>query len=578
MDTLVAMGTLVAYVASLPALRYGGGIYLDTAALIVAFITLGRYLEARAKGRAANALHALLELGAKVAHVLVNGAERTIPADQLKVGDVMVVRPGEKIPTDGTVVDGSSAVDESMLTGESLPVDKAQGDPVAGATVNGSGLLRVRATAVGGETALAGIVRLIESAQASKAPVQRLADRVAAVFVPVVIAVAAITAAGWFALDGHVGGAITAAVAVLVVACPCAMGLATPAAIMVGTGRGARLGVLIKSGEVLERSRRIDTVVLDKTGTLTEGRMRVTDVEGDPGTLAMAAAVEAGSEHPIAAAVLAAAREADLEIAPVTEFVSRAGHGLSGRVDGRVVLVGRPGFLDDDGMKTLVDAASAGERLASEGKTVVAVAWDGQVRGVIGVADTLKTNAAATVADLRAMGLDIVMLTGDNRRTAEAVAAQAGIDRLIAEVYPEDKVAEVSRFQETGKVVAFVGDGINDAPALVRADLGIAIGTGTDVAIESSDVTLMSGDLAGIATAIRLSRRTYRTIIQNLFWAFGYNTVMIPLAAFGILPPIAAGAAMAFSSVSVVTNSLRLNRFGRRTAATAAPGKVLATD
>jgi heavy metal translocating P-type ATPase len=578
MDTLVAMGTLVAYVASLPALRYGGGIYLDTAALIVAFITLGRYLEARAKGRAANALHALLELGAKVAHVLVNGAERTIPADQLKVGDVMVVRPGEKIPTDGTVVDGSSAVDESMLTGESLPVDKAQGDPVAGATVNGSGLLRVRATAVGGETALAGIVRLIESAQASKAPVQRLADRVAAVFVPVVIAVAAITAAGWFALDGHVGGAITAAVAVLVVACPCAMGLATPAAIMVGTGRGARLGVLIKSGEVLERSRRIDTVVLDKTGTLTEGRMRVTDVEGDPGTLAMAAAVEAGSEHPIAAAVLAAAREADLEIAPVTEFVSRAGHGLSGRVDGRVVLVGRPGFLDDDGMKTLVDAASAGERLASEGKTVVAVAWDGQVRGVIGVADTLKTNAAATVADLRAMGLDIVMLTGDNRRTAEAVAAQAGIDRLIAEVYPEDKVAEVSRFQETGKVVAFVGDGINDAPALVRADLGIAIGTGTDVAIESSDVTLMSGDLAGIATAIRLSRRTYRTIIQNLFWAFGYNTVMIPLAAFGILPPIAAGAAMAFSSVSVVTNSLRLNRFGRRTAATAALGKVLATD
>jgi heavy metal translocating P-type ATPase len=347
---------------------------------------------------------------------------------------------------------------------------------------------------------------------------------------------------------------------------------------MVGTGRGARLGVLIKSGEVLERSRRIDTVVLDKTGTLTEGRMRVTDVEGDPGTLAMAAAVEAGSEHPIAAAVLAAAREADLEIAPVTEFVSRAGHGLSGRVDGRVVLVGRPGFLDDDGMKTLVDAASAGERLASEGKTVVAVAWDGQVRGVIGVADTLKTNAAATVADLRAMGLDIVMLTGDNRRTAEAVAAQAGIDRLIAEVYPEDKVAEVSRFQETGKVVAFVGDGINDAPALVRADLGIAIGTGTDVAIESSDVTLMSGDLAGIATAIRLSRRTYRTIIQNLFWAFGYNTVMIPLAAFGILPPIAAGAAMAFSSVSVVTNSLRLNRFGRHTAATAAPGKVLATD
>jgi cation-transporting ATPase V len=577
MDTLVAMGTLVAYGASLPALAHGGDVYFDTAALIVAFISLGRFLEARAKGRAASALHALLELGAKEAHVLVDGAERIIPTDQLQVGDLMVIRPGEKIPTDGTVEDGTSTVDESMLTGESLPVEKAPGDPVAGATVNGGGLLRVRASAVGADTALAGIVRLVEAAQASKAPVQRLADRVAAVFVPSVIAVAGVTFAGWLALDGHLGAAITAAVAVLIVACPCAMGLATPAAIMVGTGRGARLGVLIKSGEVLERSRRIDTVVLDKTGTLTEGHMRVTDVEGDPDTLRLAAAVEAGSEHPIAAAVLTAARDTGVEPAPLTEFAASAGHGLSGRVAGRTVLVGRAGFLHDKGMTTPAELSAATERLAAEGKTVVMVGWDNRARGVIAVADTLKTGAAPFVADLQAMGLDVAMLTGDNRRTAEAIAAQAGIDRVIAEVYPADKVAEVRRLQDAGKVVAFVGDGINDAPALVQADLGVAIGTGTDVAIESSDITLMSGDLTGVATAIRLSRRTYRTIIQNLFWAFGYNTVMIPLAAVGILPPIAAAAAMAFSSVSVVTNSLRLNRFGRRPARTPTPRVALPT-
>jgi cation-transporting ATPase V/Cu+-exporting ATPase len=562
MDTLVAMGTLVAYTASLPAVPHGGNLYLDTAALIVTFIALGRYFEARAKGRAANALHALLELGAKEARVIRDGAEVTIPADDLRVGDVMIVRPGEKIPTDGVVVEGDSSVDESMLTGESLPVDKTLSDTVTGATINTTGLLRVRATAVGADTALAGIVRLVEAAQASKAPVQRLADQVAAVFVPSVIAVAAVTFAGWLVATGHAVDAITAAVAVLVVACPCAMGLATPAAIMVGTGRGARMGVLIKSGEILERSRRVDTVVVDKTGTLTEGRMSVTDVTGDGETLATAAALEAGSEHPIAAAVVAAARQRALSLPPVEQFSARAGHGVSGRIDGRDVVVGRAVFLQQHGVTIPSELTATTERLAAEGNTVVLVAWDGQARGAIAVADTLKPSATQVVADLHAMGLDVAMLTGDNRRTAAAVAAQAGIDRVIAEVFPEDKVGEVRRLQAEGKTVAFVGDGINDAPALVQADLGIAIGTGTDVAIESSDITLMSGALEGVPSAIRLSRRTYRTIIQNLFWAFGYNTLMIPLAAFGILPPIAAGAAMGFSSVSVVANSLRLNRFG----------------
>ena len=563
MDTLVAMGTLVAYLASLPAIAGGGDLYLDTAALIVTFIALGRYLEARAKGRAANALHALLELGAKEAHVVRDGEERTIPANQLRVGDMMVVRPGEKVPTDGVVDDGASSVDESMLTGESLPVDKAPGDTVAGATINQSGLLHVRATAVGADTALAGIVRLVEAAQSSKAPVQRLADRVAAVFVPAVIAVAAATFAGWLALDGDMAHALTASVAVLVVACPCAMGLATPAAIMVGTGRGARLGVLIKSGEVLERSRRIDTVVFDKTGTLTEGRMRVTDVEGDADTLAVAAALEAGSEHPIAAAVVAYAREQGVPVVPVAAFEAQAGHGVSGTIDGRDALVGRDAFLRDRHVSIPPPLEAAVDRLATEAKTAVLVGWNGTARGVIAVADTLKPEAVDVIADLHSMGLEVAMLTGDNRPTADAIAAQAGIDRAIAEVFPEDKVAEIRRLQTDGKRVAFAGDGINDAPALVQADLGVAIGTGTDVAIESSDITLMSGRLDGVPTAIRLSRRTYRTIIQNLFWAFGYNTVMIPLAAFGVLPPIAAGAAMAFSSVSVVTNSLRLNRFGR---------------
>jgi len=561
MDTLVALGTLVAYTASLPAIAHGGHLYLDTAALIVVFIALGRYLEARAKSSAAGAIHALLELGARQARVIRDGQELTVPAAELRVGDLIVVRPGEKIPADGVVADGASTVDESMLTGEPLPADKTAGDRVTGATINGSGLLRVTATAVGGDTALAGIVRLVAAAQASTAPAQRLADRVAAVFVPFVLVAGAATFAAWWALDGRVAAAVTAAVAVLVVACPCAMGLAVPAAIMVGTGRGARFGVLIKSGEALERFRSIDTVVLDKTGTLTEGRMRVAEVIGDPGTLTMAASLEAGSEHPIAAAIVAAGRERGVMIEPVAEFSARAGHGVAGRVRGGRVLAGKAEFLEREGMLVPASLRASAARLADSGKTVVLAGWDDEARGAVAVADTIKPDAADVVAALREMGLGVVMLTGDNRRTAEAVAAQAGIGQVIAEVLPEGKVAQVRRLQAAGKRVAFVGDGINDAPALTAADLGMAIGTGSDVAIESADITLVSGSLAGITTAIRLSRRTYRTIVQNLCWAFGYNMVMIPLAAFGILPPLAAGAAMAASSVSVVANALRLARF-----------------
>ena len=561
MDTLVALGTLVAYLASLPAIAHGGRLYLDTAALIVAFIALGRYLEARAKSRAAGAIHALLELGARQAHVVRDGQEYTAAVAGLRVGDVLVVRPGEKIPADGIVAEGTSAVDESMLTGEPRPAVKVPGDPVIGATVNGSGLLRVTVTAVGGDTVLAGIVRLVAAAQSSKAPAQRLADRVAAVFVPLVIVAAAATFAGWWALDGQVAAAISAAVAVLVVACPCAMGLAVPAAIMVASGRGARLGVLIKNGEALERVRSVDTVVLDKTGTLTQGRMRVDEVVGGQETLAMAASVEAGSEHPIGAAVVAAARELGLATEPVAGFSAQAGQGVAGRVAGRRVLAGQAGFLESAGLLVPAGLRAEAERLAGGGRTVILVGWDGAARGAVAVADTIKPDAARVIAGLHEMGLETVMLTGDSQSTAEAVAARTGIGRVIAEVLPEGKVAQVRRLQAAGKTVAFAGDGINDAPALVQADLGMAVGTGTDVAIESADITLISGSLAGIGTAIRLSRRTYRTIVENLFWAFGYNVLMIPLAAFGILPPIAAGAAMAASSVSVVGNALRLAGF-----------------
>ncbi len=572
MDTLIAMGTLSAYTFSAYQVIFGpshSDHYFDTAALIIAFLLLGRYFEARAKGRTSTAIRALLELGAKEARVVIDGTEAMVLVEQVRVGDLLRVRPGEKIPVDGEVVEGGSAVDESMLTGESVPIDKSPGDRVAGATINVQGVLTVRATAVGSDTALAQIVHLVEEAQGTKAPVQQLADRISGIFVPVVLAIAAVTLAGW-ALSGDATRGFVAAVAVLIIACPCALGLATPTAILVGTGRGAAMGVLIKGGEVLERSKRIDTVVFDKTGTLTNGQMALTDVVAVAGedsgvVLQWAAAAEQGSEHPVGRAVVDAARErAPEHLAPASDFASVAGHGVRAVVDEIVVHVGRRKLMAEAGLVLADESEGVASRLEGEGKTAIFAGWEGHVRGVLAVADTMRADAPGAVGDLRAMGIEVVMITGDNQRTADAIAAQVGIDRVLAEVLPVDKVSEVRRLQDEGRIVAMVGDGVNDAPALVQADLGIAIGTGTDVAIESSDITLLSAKLDGVATSIRLSRRTFRTILQNLGWAFGYNLVLVPVAALGLLNPILAGGAMAFSSVSVVTNSLRLQRFGRR--------------
>jgi copper-transporting P-type ATPase V len=572
MDTLIAVGTLAAYGFSVVQLLTGGmELYFETAILLIAFLTLGRYFEARARGRAGQAIRALLELGAKQARVLRDGAEVMVPVEQVTVGDLLRIRPGEKIPVDGEVLEGTSAVDESMLTGESVPVDKAPGDRVAGATVNTSGVLTVQATAVGADTALAQIVQLVEQAQAGKGQLQRLADRISGVFVPLVLAVAALTFTGWALLGGDPTKGLTAAVAVLIIACPCALGLATPTAIMVGTGRGAELGVLIKSVEVLERTRGMTTVVFDKTGTLTRGQMALTDVVAAEGVdradlLRLAGAVEADSEHPIGAAIAAAARQQG-DVPAAHRFQAVAGQGVHAEVaagaSGPVrVWVGRRKLAADAGLLVPQALEAAAERLERQGRTAVLVGWQGEARGVLAVADTLKDGAAELVGRLHGMGLEVVMLTGDNQATAQAIAAAVGVDRVLAEVLPADKVGEIARLQAEGRVVAMVGDGVNDAPALVQADLGIAIGTGTDVAIQASDLTLLRGDLEGVATAIALSRRTYRTITQNLFWAFGYNTAAIPLAAAGLLSPVIAGAAMALSSVSVVANSLRLRRFG----------------
>ena len=571
MDTLISIGTLAAWAWSVVALvaLEDADTYFEVGAVITTLILLGRYLEARAKRRSSAAIHALLELGAKEARVLRDGAEVVVPVEELRPGDLFVVRPGEKIATDGVVEDGFSAVDQSMLTGEPVPVEIGPGDEVAGATINASGRLIVRATKVGAETALAQIARLVEEAQAGKAPIQRLVDRVSAVFVPIVIAISLATLAGWLAFTGDATAAFSAAVAVLIIACPCALGLATPTALMVGTGRGAQLGILIKGPEILERTRRITTIVLDKTGTITEGRMWVADVvsasDVDPAdVLRIAGAVEDASEHPIARAIAERAREEQGELPPVERFTNRAGLGVEAVVAEHAVVVGRPALLAEWGLELPADLARARVEAEAEGRTVVAAGWEGAVRGLLVVADRIKPSSAEAIADLKRLGLRPVLLTGDNERTARSVAASVGVDDVHANVLPEDKVAEVRRLQEAGQVVAMVGDGVNDAPALAQADLGLAIGTGTDVAIEASDLTLVSGDVRAASDAIRLARRTLRTIKGNLFWAFAYNVAAIPLAVAGLLNPIVAAAAMAFSSVFVVTNSLRLRRFHSR--------------
>ena len=588
MDTLISVGVLAAYGWSLYALflgdagmpgmrmpftlvpRQGSGtdeIYLEVAAAVTTFILAGRYAEARAKRSSGEALRALLSLGAKDVAVLRDGREVREPVDRLAVGDLFVVRPGEKVATDGVVVEGSSAIDSSLLTGESVPVEVGPGDAVTGATVNAGGRLVVRATRVGADTRLAQIGRLVTEAQSGKAAVQRLADRVSAIFVPIVVTVSVGTLGYWLGHGVAVAAAFTAAVAVLIIACPCALGLATPTALLVGTGRGAQLGIIIKGPEVLESTRRVDTVVLDKTGTVTTGRMALTDVVAAAGVdpdllLRLAGAVEHASEHPIGSAIAGAARERVGDLPDVESFESSRGLGVRGLVDGHVVVAGRVRWLAEEWALRLPEPLAAAVTTAeSHGRTAVTVGWDGAVTGVLVVADTVKPTSREAVDRLRHLGLTPVLLTGDNANAAQAVADELGITEVVAEVLPEGKVDEVRRLQAAGRTVAMVGDGVNDAAALATADLGIAMGTGTDAAIEASDLTLVSGDLRTAADAIRLSRRTLGTIKGNLFWAFAYNVAAIPLAAAGFLNPLIAGATMAFSSVFVVTNSLRLRRF-----------------
>lgn len=587
MDTLISVGTIAAFGWSLyalfigdagdPSMRMGfdvtmqseGGsdeIYLEVAAGVTVFILLGRWLEARAKRRSGAALKALLELGAKDVAVLRDGIEVRIPIVDLKVGERFVVRPGEKIATDGVVEEGTSAIDASLLTGESVPVEVGPGDPVAGATVNAGGRLVVVATRVGEDTALAQIARLVTDAQTGKAPVQRLADRVSAYFVPAVIILAIATLGAWLASGSTATEAFTSAVAVLIIACPCALGLATPTALMVGTGRGAQLGILIKGPEILESTRRVDTVVLDKTGTVTTGQMSLVDVYPEAGEdvdqlLLYAGSLEEASEHPIARAIAAGARSKGLDLVEVEEFASTQGLGVQGVIDGHVVVAGRSSYLADFAQHLSPQLETVKQEAQAKGRTAIVVGWDGQARGVLVVADTVKSTSREAISMLRSLGLTPVLLTGDNTQAALAVAQEVGIEEVKAEVLPQDKVTTIRNMQDQGRVVAMIGDGVNDAAALAQADLGLAMGTGTDVAIEASDITLVRGDLRSAADAIRLSRKTLGTIKTNLFWAFAYNVAALPLAAAGLLNPLIAGAAMAFSSVFVVSNSLRLRRF-----------------
>lgn len=587
MDTLISMGTSAAFLWSLYALFFGtagtpgmthpfefalapsdgaANIYLEVGAGVTMFILAGRYFEKRSKKQAGAALRALLELGAKEVAVLRGGVETKIPVEDLQVGDEFIVRPGEKIATDGIVVSGTSAVDASMLTGEAVPVEVAEGDSVTGATTNVGGRLVVRATRIGSDTQLAQMAQLVEDAQTGKAEVQRLADRISGVFVPIVIMIAVVTLGGWLGAGFPVTAAFTAAVAVLVIACPCALGLATPTALLVGTGRGAQMGVLIKGPEVLESTRKIDTVVLDKTGTVTTGRMTLVDVFVEDGTdraelLRLAGALEDASEHPIAQAIAKGATQEVGALATPEDFANIEGKGVQGIVDGHAVLVGRDSLLAEWSQKLSRELASTKARAEGEGKTVVAVGWDGQARGILVVADTVKPSSAEAIAQFTAIGLTPILLTGDNEAVARRIAAEVGIEEVIAEVLPKDKVDVVTRLQREGKTVAMIGDGVNDAPALAQADLGLAMGTGADVAIEASDITLVRGDLRSAVDAIRLSRKTLGTIKTNLFWAFAYNVAAIPVAALGMLNPMLAGAAMALSSVFVVGNSLRLRGF-----------------
>lgn len=587
MDTLISMGTSVALLWSVYALFFGtagtpgmthpfeftiapsdgaANIYLEVGAGVTMFILAGRYFEKRSKRQAGAALRALLELGAKEVAVLRDGVEVKIPTSDLQVGDEFIVRPGEKIATDGIVVSGSSAVDASMLTGESVPVEVREGDSVTGATVNAGGRLVVRATRVGSDTQLAQMAKLVEDAQTGKAEVQRLADTISGVFVPIVIVVAFITLGAWLGAGFPVVAAFTAAVAVLVIACPCALGLATPTALLVGTGRGAQMGILIKGPEVLESTRKVDTVVLDKTGTVTSGKMTLTDVITESGVdraelLRFAGALEDSSEHPIAQAIAKGATQEVGQLPTPEDFANVEGKGVQGIVEGTPVVVGRESLLADWSQKLSPEVARAKAQAEGEGKTVVAIGWDGAARGILVVADTVKPTSAEAIRGLKEIGLTPVLLTGDNEAVARQIAAEVGIEEVIAEVLPKDKVDVVTRLQGEGKIVAMVGDGVNDAPALAQADLGLAMGTGTDVAIEASDITLVRGDLRAAVDAIRLSRKTLSTIKTNLFWAFAYNTAAIPVAALGMLNPMLAGAAMAFSSVFVVGNSLRLRGF-----------------